>query len=277
MHHATAVHETVAALRTIREQWGELLLAIATPPAAVWPPRQLAHTMRGDEQLVVEDRAPLVLREHPAPANLDALDAGLAIERAIFDVADTLAAAVQQGQGPQDPRRWAYPDPGAVDIRRSHGSRAHGLHFACVWVEGRVRDEDIEPERQLDGSLAGAPFAALPPHLLHEVRRTARIAEGRLLRSLGLDQRHTSVPVPCPWCGGELTLRTGPDEAPSATCSTGAPCTAPVPLDAQECRVWAWSALPELVIALDHSPPRRQGSARPRGCSGRGTTPNSFS
>ncbi|MFF0744198.1 hypothetical protein ACFYVL_27750 [Streptomyces sp. NPDC004111] len=254
MHHATAVHETRAALRTIREQWGELLLAVATPPADVWPPRQLAHTLRGDEQqLVVEDRAPLVLREHPAPLNVEALDAGIAIERAIFDAADTLAAAVQHGQDPQDPRRWTYADPGAVDIRRSHGSRAHGLHYACVWVEGRVLDEDTEPEQQLDGRLGAPPFAPLPPHLLHEVRRTARIAEARLLRTLGLDQRHTPVPVACPWCEGELTLHTGPDEGPRVTCAGGQGCTAPVALDGRV-RVWEWGDLPALLGVLGALP-----------------------
>ncbi|MEU6822819.1 hypothetical protein ABZ921_19505 [Streptomyces atriruber] len=250
------MHETVAALRTIREQWGELLLAIETPPADVWPPRQLAHTMRAvdDEQLVVEERAPLVLREHPAPLNLAVLDAGLAVERLVFSLADTLAAAVQHEArtgAPRDPRRWEFADPGAVDIRRAHGSRAHGLHYACVWVEGRVLDEDTEAEAQLDGAPAAPPFAPLPPHLLHEARRTARIAEGRLLRTLGLDQRTMLVPDrPCPWCGGELTLHTDPDEAPRVTCSTGEDCTAPVPLDGRGRRMWGWVDLVGLVGAL---------------------------
>ncbi|MGW7516392.1 hypothetical protein ACWGJ2_12435 [Streptomyces sp. NPDC054796] len=43
--------------------------------------------------------------------------------------------------------------------------------------------------------LAAPPFAPLPPRLLHEARRTARLAERRLLRTLGLDQRTTSVPL----------------------------------------------------------------------------------
>ncbi|AGP56833.1 hypothetical protein [Streptomyces rapamycinicus] len=251
MNHATAVHETVAALRSIREQWAELLLSIETPPADVWPPRQLAHILRADdEQLVVEDRAPLVLREHPAPANLDALDAGLAIERQVFALADTLAAAVQHA-GHGDPRRWEFRNPGAADARSAAGSRAHGLHFACVWVEGRVLDEDTAPEQQLDGTLAAPPFAPLPPHLVHETRRTARMAEGRLLRTLGLDQRTTPVPDrPCPWCGGELTLHSAADQPPTVTCSTGPMCAAPVSLDERERRVWGWSDLAALVGAL---------------------------
>ncbi|MCQ8829844.1 hypothetical protein [Streptomyces malaysiensis] len=249
---AIARRETVDALRTVRELWGELLLAIETPPADVWPPRQLAHTLRAsdDEPLVAEDRAPLVLREHPAPLNLGALDTGLAIERMLFDLADTLAAAVQHAEQ-DDPRRWEFQHPDAADAQRAAGSRSHGLHFASVWIEGRVLDEDTAPEQQLDGPLTVPPFESLPPHLLHEARRTARIAEGRLLRTLGLDARCTPVPDhACPWCAGDLELHTGPDTAPSVTCSTGPECAAPVPLDEQERRVWGWVDLVGLVAAL---------------------------
>ncbi len=251
MSYAQAVHETVRALRTIRGRWADLLLAIETPPADHWPPRQLAHIMReGDDELLVEDRAPLVLREHPAPLNLGALDAGRGVERLVFDLADTLAAAVQRTeQG--DPRAWLSPDPSAPDSRRAAGSRAHGLHWACVWIEGRVQDEDTEPERELGGALAPPPFEVLPLHLLHEARRTARIAEARVLRALGLDQRETLLPEPCPWCEGELTLHSAPDGPPAVTCSGGRDCSAPVPLDRTErARVWEWDDLPELIAAL---------------------------
>ncbi|WP_406353225.1 hypothetical protein [Streptomyces sp. NBC_00658] len=249
---AIARRETVDALRTVRELWGELLLAIETPPTDVWPPRQLAHTLRAsdDEPLVVEDRAPLVLREHPAPLNMTALDTGLAVERLLFDLADTLAAAVQRA-GTGDARRWEFQQPGAADARRAAGSRTHGLHFGSVWIEGRVLDEDTAPEQQLNGTPTAPPFDPLPPHLLHEARRTARVAEGRLLRTLGLDERHTPVPDrPCPWCAGELILHTGPDESPSVTCSTGEDCTAPASLDERGRRVWKWGDLVTLITAL---------------------------
>jgi hypothetical protein len=246
MNHAAAVHEAVAALRTICEQWGELLVAIEAPPADVWPPRQLAHTLRAaDEPLAVEGRAPLVLREHPAPLNLDALDTGIAIEGAVFDLADTLAAAVQHAE-PGNPNRWDYRSP------TSPGSRAHGLHWATVWIEGRLQDEQTAPEEQLDGTLAPPLFAPLPPYLLHEARRTVRSAEGRLLRALGLD--HPAAPIPerpCPWCGGELLLHQDPDGPPTVTCATGTRCGAPVALDEQGRRVWGWADLLDLVAALD--------------------------
>ncbi|MBK6014271.1 hypothetical protein [Streptomyces sp. MBT53] len=250
-----ARRETADALRTVRELWGELLLAVETPPADVWPPRQLAHTLRAaDDEQLVADRAPLVLREHPAPLNMTALDTGLAVERMLFDLADTLAAAVQRAQT-GDPRRWEFQQPGAADARSAAGSRSHGLHFASVWIEGRVLDEDTAPEQQLDGTPTAPPFEPLPPHLLHEARRTARVAEGRLLRTLGLDERRTPLPDrPCPWCAGELTLHTGPDVPPTVTCSTGPECGAPVPTDDYGRRVWGWASLPGLVTALARQP-----------------------
>ncbi|WP_370420368.1 hypothetical protein AB8O64_19835 [Streptomyces sp. QH1-20] len=251
MTYSAAVHETVAALRTIREHWAELLLAIETPPTDAWPPRQLAHTMRVDDELLVEDRSPLVLREHPAPLNVTALDAGLDIERQMFDLADTLAGAVQHA-APGDPRRWDYRSP------TSPGSRTHGLHWACVWIEGRLLDEDTEPEQLADGALAPAPFDVLPPHLLHEARRGVRACEGRLLRTLGLDARTTPVSDrPCPWCEGELTLHTGPAQTPTVTCSTGPSCTAPATFDEHGRRMWRWADLPGLVAALDAAEKRR--------------------
>jgi hypothetical protein len=251
-----AIHETTEALRTIREHWGELLIAIETPPADVWPPRQLAHTMRESESATVTDRAPLVLREHPAPLNLDALDTGLAIERALFDLADLLAAHAQQHTPLDNPRRWTYRS------QTGPGSRTHGLHWAAMYVEGRVLDEDTEPEQRLDGTLAAPPFECLPGHLLHEARHTARGCSGRLLRTLGLDARATPVPdQPCPWCAGELTLRTGPDEPPTVTCSTGPSCPAAVPLDEHGRRRWDGPALLGLVGVLATAEQREASAA----------------
>jgi hypothetical protein len=249
MTHPVA-RRAVAHLGTIRARWGELLVAVETPPADVWPPRQLAHTLRpdgDDEPLDVLDRAPLVLRPHPAPANLDALDTRLDVERALYDLADTLAAAVQHAEL-GDPRRWQLP------TEHTPGSRAYGPHWACVWVEGRVLDEDTTPEQQLDSDeQLAAPFAPLPEHLLREAADVAARAAGRVLRALGLDDRADRIPDrPCPWCAGELTLHTTPDGPPSVTCGTGPSCTAPVPLDVRgHRRRWGWRELPALRAALD--------------------------
>lgn len=236
--------QTVAALRHIRELWGELLVAVETPPADVWPPRQLSHALNPapDEPLV--QRLPLTLREHPAPLNLGALDAALAIEEAVFDLADILAAACQRAE-PGDPRRWE------IRTATTPGSRANGVHWACMWIARRARGEDTEPEQDPDGAVGLAPFLPLREAQQIEARHIARTCEQRLLRTLGLDHRSTPIPDrPCPWCTGQLTLHTGPDIPPVVTCATGVSCTAPVLTDETGRRVWRWRDLPALAAAL---------------------------
>lgn len=243
--------QTVAALRRIRELWGELLIAIETPPAEVWPPRQLAHTLNPEPDEPLVQRLPLTLREYPAPVNLGALDTGLAIEEAVFDLADILAAACQRAE-PGDLRRWE------IRTETTPGSRAHGLHWSCVWIEGRARGEDTDPETESDGDTSPAPFRPLREAQQIEARHIARTAEQQLLRALGLDHRDTVIPDrPCPWCAYQLTLHVGPDIPPAVTCATGPSCTAPVLIDETGRRVWRWRDLPALVTALDAAERRR--------------------
>ncbi|MEU7639859.1 hypothetical protein AB0C11_27840 [Streptomyces sp. NPDC039016] len=233
--------ETVAALRRIRELWGDLLAAIDIPPAEVWPPRQLSHTLNPEPDEPLLQRLPLTLREYPAPVNLGVLDAGRAVEEAVFALADVLAAACQRA-APGDPRRWE------IRSETRPGSRGDGLHWACVWIEGRVRGEDVSPEDVLAGA---PPFRPLREAEQIEARHVARTSEARLLRALGLDHRDTVIPGrPCPWCAGQLTLYTGPDIPPAVTCGTGPSCTAPVLTDDRGRRVWRWRDLPALAAAL---------------------------
>ncbi|WP_405018157.1 hypothetical protein OHV05_15320 [Kitasatospora sp. NBC_00070] len=266
--HPAEIHRAAAQLRTVRQQWADLLLAIETPPASEWPPAQLsthlARQQADDAELLVADRVPLSLRQHPAPANLTALDAAVRIEELLFDCADTLAAAVQRpparhlvsspGRPPvwaailgdaADPRRWTYRSP------TDPGSRRHGLHWAAVWVEGRLLDEDTTPDPRRDHTRGAALFGLLPGHLRHETIRVAGQCERILLRALQLDARSTAIPGrPCPWCGGELTLHTTPGEPPSVTCGTGPACSAPAPLDDRRRREWGPAELLDLLGAL---------------------------
>ncbi|MCX5362896.1 hypothetical protein OG864_29800 [Streptomyces sp. NBC_00124] len=269
------VVEAVTDLRAIREQWGDLLAAIERPPAAEWPPReargfldQLAaadHRAEDDDQEQGEarlGRMPLTLRQHPALLNLDALDAAMNVERALFDLADTLAAAVQRpvrrrpsldipsysgrtapapqrtrmmvdGLDRDDPARWHYAAP------TSPGSRAYGLHWAAVWIEGRVLGED-----------RGDLFGLLTPRMLDEAAAVARRARADIERALNRDGRTTRLETPCPWCGGELTGRTRAGGEPYVTCSTGEGCGAPVILDGRR-RTWRGAELVGLWTAIE--------------------------
>ncbi|MFI1191557.1 hypothetical protein [Streptomyces californicus] len=247
-------------LAAVREQWGDLLAAIGRRPAATWPPRectgfldQLAADDRGedDEQPVeaVVGRLPLTIREHPAPLNLDALDAALAVERDLFDLADQVAEYVQRPIRPArdsrgrfiadqadaaDPARWHY------QAQTSTGSRAFGLHWAAVWLEGRALDE-----------MSGDLFEPVPARVLDHLAATARTARRTVERALGRDGRTTALDVPCPFCGGQLAGHTRPGGEPVVTCSTGEACGAPVLLDERHRRAWRGADLVGLWVALD--------------------------
>ncbi|MFF7234419.1 hypothetical protein [Streptomyces sioyaensis] len=270
-------HRAAVDLAAVREQWGDLLAAIGRRPAVEWPPReargfldQLATDDRDPEldEVPVEatvGRTPLVLREHPAPLNLDALDAALDTERDLFDLADRIAEQVQRpirtgrdahGRFIQDqadaadPARWHYQAP------NSPGSRAYGLHWAAVWIEGRVLDEDIIAPRP-STTVHVRLFATMPPRLLDDVAATAARARRNVERALGRDGRTTTLDDPCPWCAGPLTGRTQPGGEPLVTCSTGYACGAPVMLDDRGRRTWRGAELVGLFVALDAA--RRSG------------------
>lgn len=260
-------------LTAIREQWGDLLARIDGPRDRTWPPREYrtidmqAATRDGAEPAI--GRMPLTLREHPAPVDLDALDAALDTEREVFAMCDAVATAVQRPVRTMqihrtDPRRgrsrmWAGPDPADRDdparwhlpghhsaaLVQGHGiasagSRAYGLHWAAVWLEGRALNEP-----------AGDLFAPTPPRLLDQLATVAATCRRRIEHALDRDPRRIDLDRPCPWCGGQLTGRAvpGDPEATIVRCATGEACGAPVPVERGR-RTWRAPDLPGLYAAL---------------------------
>lgn len=259
---APAGHRAAVALGAVREQWGDLCAAIDTPPPREWPPRESkgfieqAATDDAAAQPAAVGRLPFVLREHPAPLNLDALDAALHTETELFALADQIAAAVQRPvtrhpAGHASPgatgARWAEDEEDRADPRRWHfqaptspGSRAYGLHWAAVWLEGRVLDDDAG---------AGELFRPMPAPLLEEAAAVAGAARRRVEYALGREHRDTTLADPCPWCGGPLTGRSR-SGVTAVTCATGRGCGAPVLLDERGRRRWAGADLVGLFVAL---------------------------
>lgn len=267
----TPTAAAVADLRALREQWGDLLAAIGRAPAAVWPPREtkafLDQPATGEpepeSELAAVGRLPLVLRQHPAPANLDALDAAVSIELDLFALADHLAAVVQrpirhvpiptagrirggwiEDRGDRDdPSRWHLATSRDLGTggAASAGSRTYGLHWAAVWIEGRLLDE---PALDL--------FRTVPLRLVDDVRSVVRHARAELERALHRDDVPTVLADPCPWCGGKLIARTnsGDPAAAVVACDTGPGCRAPVLLDKGR-RRWRGADLVGLWAALD--------------------------
>ncbi|CAL9529827.1 hypothetical protein [Streptomyces sp. enrichment culture] len=270
-------HRAAADLRAVREQWGDLLAAIERPPATEWPPReyrtvdiQAAARDDQDHEAPAVGRLPLTLREHPAPLNLDALDAACQVERALFESCDALAARLQRpprrrpipraprltGVDPDDyndPARWHLPtvrDIGPANAA-SAGSRAHGLHWAAVWLEGRALDERH-----------GDLFAPTPPAILDALAGVAAHARRTVERALQRDGRTVTLDAPCPWCRGQLTGRTMPGGEPSVSCATGEGCGAPTVLDRGR-RTWRGADLVGLYVAMQAAQERGHGRIGP--------------
>lgn len=261
---ATITAATATNLRTIRHAWGDLLHAINTPPDADWPPR---HNREWEQPAASPEdtagrvgRLPLTLREYPAPLNTGALDAAISIETALFDLADQIAATVQRPvrrvPGARVHHRrtgttttMTMPDPADRDdpARWHHqtatgpGSRAYGLHWACVWVEGRVLGED-----------AADLLRPLGARLLDDAHSVTSRARATLERALNRDTRTTPLAATCPWCGSQLIGRnTGGDPAQATvTCTGGRTCAAPVTTDPHGRRVWQGPDLGGLYAAL---------------------------
>ncbi|MEU0102210.1 hypothetical protein [Streptomyces sp. NPDC006267] len=254
--------QAAADLAAVREQWGDLLAAIAEPPrTADWMPYerrgfldQLAAVDQADDEPAV-GRLPLILREHPAPANLRALDAALAVEADVFEMCDAVAERVQRPPVPgeyrvdqadrDDPARWHLPTHSAsVTIRAAHpGSRVHGLHWAAVWLEGRALDDQVDR----------ALFAPTPAPLVDQIAQVARSARRRVEGALGRAARMITLDEPCPFCrAGRITVHNGGGDprAAVATCSTGPSCPAPVETERGR-RAWRGPALVGLLIALE--------------------------
>lgn len=257
-------------LAAVREQWGDLLAAIERPPAAEWPPRDnIAEVLRpptptaedAEQDGPAVGRMPLTLREHPAPLNLDALDAACQVESELFDLADAIAEQVQRPvrrrtvtlrsiprrtvmredrADRDDPARWHLAtnrDAGPAAVI-SAGSRAFGLHWAAVWIEGRALDEP-----------SGDLFRPMPPRLFTLTATTARRARRTVEKALNRDGRTVTLDTPCPWCGGELTGETRAGGVPVVTCSAGERCPAPTVLDRRR-RTWRGADLAGLYVAM---------------------------
>ncbi|MFD5591957.1 hypothetical protein ACWC9X_08750 [Streptomyces asoensis] len=243
-------------LAAVREQWGDLLAAISEPPRpAAWMPYERRGFL---DQIAAEDRAgdeptvgrlPLVVREHPAPANLRALDAALAVERDVFDMCDAVAERVQRTVDRDDARLWTLPTVRAAEWRHDAdrivdriGSRAHGLHWACVYLAGRALSEP-------DGEL----FRITPASLLDQIIATARGARRSVEAALGREGRTLTLDDPCPFCkGGRIVVHNGGGDprAAVATCSTGPACPAPVDTERGR-RAWRGADLVALWVAIN--------------------------
>ncbi|MFI5627864.1 hypothetical protein ACIA8E_00450 [Streptomyces sp. NPDC051664] len=140
---------------------------------------------------ILDQLVPGAPDESSAETAVDALEPG---GRELLAFTEPLGAQAGVATGTAEPLGFlgdiaAYrgdgPEAGKLYARA--GTKAAGLPWYSVAYEteaARIAVELPDPRLQLaevlagiDGTLAASLFAPLPPHLLHEARRTARIAE----------------------------------------------------------------------------------------------------
>lgn len=245
----TTADTTRNTLRQLREHLGDLAAAQYTDPHAVWPPQRLTTEMWAvrDAEAAAEraERNELALGDAPAPVlNLTAMETLQHVETELLALADVVANACQRGvlaiprEHRDDPLRWHF-----------NASWAKGLHWACVFVDGRLADDDLDTVH----------FLRMPDRVRREAAEVIRECWRQTAAVLGIGERHVEIPDrPCPWCGGVLMLHQVPDESPMVTCQTGRDCTAPVERDPRGRALWDWRHLGRLAGALDA---RERGAA----------------
>jgi hypothetical protein len=169
----------------------------------------------------------------------------------VFDMCDAVAERVQRTVDRDDARLWTLPTVRAAEWRHDAdrivdriGSRAHGLHWACVYLAGRALSES-------DGEL----FRITPAPLLDQIVAMAGVARRRIETALGREGRTLTLDEPCPFCkGGTITVHNGGGDPRTAlaTCSAGPVCPAPVDTERGR-RTWRGADLVGLWTALECS------------------------
>ncbi|MEV7867452.1 hypothetical protein AB0P17_15425 [Streptomyces sp. NPDC088124] len=190
-----------------------------------------------------------------APLHLGVLDTIATVEGALIELADQTADAVQRPQTSPPPPRRATTRPGTAGAPGGFDFPAHATTVQARRVQehedrrralAAMRDARDPRRWQLPASGQGAPQAdwgrrtgdraalwllARVQHAPGPVRRrlnpleTARIttvaatAARMVERALDLGAERARIAVPCPHCGGTVTMYGGSGVAPGAHCA----------------------------------------------------------
>lgn len=241
-------------LHLIRDHLGDLHAARHTEPTPVWPPQRLSTELwLQRDQEAAQERAEWTtdaIGDSPAPVlNLDALTAYEDITRELGELADVIAAECQTmpRSVPVPTSRldvqegWRVDPLDASDPRRWKFNRATtNAHWAAVYIDGRLAGDDLDDDL----------FHPIPDRLTREAGQTIRQCWRRMAAVLGIGDRTTTLPRPCPWCRNELALRQPAGEAPYVVCAGRWECTAPVRRDDRGRPLWLGGEMAHLHAAF---------------------------
>lgn len=219
---------TATHLRTVAMHWTDLHEAVGQPVqvgafglglrgylARLEDAEQAEYQQHQAAHLRSLERDPIQLGDRPTPVRLHILDTMRAVEAALTETADQIAAAVQRQPMPSAPSSWPAADrerrnqlarADVADPRRWRwtGSR-RPASYSALWLLARVEGR-------------AGPFRALTVLELDQVGVIAAGASERVERALDiaaqrktLEQRHG--------CGGRIDVHGGEGRLPVAHCT----------------------------------------------------------
>ncbi|MFD7978868.1 hypothetical protein [Streptomyces sp. NPDC059071] len=199
---------TAQQLQLVDRHWNDLQALRTSRPHDAWPPPSLQTYQRTIEEYDPADRS--------APVRLHITDTMRAVEAALVDLADQIAADVQRPViGATLGRGWtdeAHKQAVLLSARDSADTRRWQL------VGTRTAPEAA---RWLHDRVQGAPGPFRPLTAAHR-ERIALVAAGaaeRVEHALGISRRTTPTGHTCA-CGGQLLLHGGDGNPPAITCDT---------------------------------------------------------
>ncbi|TXL91927.1 hypothetical protein EW053_04625 [Streptomyces sp. IB2014 016-6] len=210
-----------------------------------------------------EDRETEQIGERPVPLRLHVLDTVRAVETALLQVTDEIASEIQRAVITSG--RPSSLDPRQFDIERL---AAHDARDPARWRYNRGPRTATAAAQWLRARTHGeaGPCTPLTDDHRQHLHQVATEAARRVEQLLGVERRHDTMPRPCPWCNGPLTLHHGGGDEPEfVTCDNGFDCAAPVQvLDGR--RVWSTpEQLVQLYVALEAAERRaRRAAAKKR-------------
>lgn len=222
---------TATHLRLIAQHWTDLRDALASTGTAAWPPAgrmsdYLASIDRDTTELEEERARALALRtlerdpsqigETRPPLRIHILDTMRAVEAALVETADQVAAVVQRPVMSFAPSTW----PAADRARRNALARADAADprrwrwtgiqrpapYTALWLLARVQH-------------GPGPFRPLPENEAQLIANVAQGAAERVERALDIAARIAPLTEPCPTCGGRIEVHGGAGAQPVAHCT----------------------------------------------------------
>lgn len=213
-------------LRTVVLHWPDLRDALAAPAILDGFGRGLRGYLAAADEQDIEALAQARADERadtgtgasvprPLPLRVTVLDTMTAVETALHECADQIAAAVQRAPMTPAPRTWPAGDRARrnqlaaadrLDPRRwKWTGRRPGAQYSALWLLARVEDR-------------GGPFRPLTAMQRDQIAAVARDCAARVEAALDiaaqrrtLEQRHD--------CGGRIDLHGGAGRTPVAHCT----------------------------------------------------------